>query len=144
MRWPLPWPKSSRQQAILFGRDLLIAFLVVALVMAALFAYTRVWPPMVVVESASMQHSNTESSIGVIDTGDLVLVQGVAAAGDVVTYIEGRATGHSTYGDYGDVIVFIKPGAASASTPLIHRAMAYVVRNETAGGGGPAAPPPPL
>ena len=167
MRWPLPWPKSWRQKsepqaagpgpegeptgeaaeekpkslrrsALLFLRDLAIAFLVVALVMAALFAYTGVWPPMVVVESASMQHSNTESFIGVIDTGDLVLVQDVAAAGDVVTYIEGRATGHSTYGDYGDVIVFIKPGAASASTPLIHRAMAYVVRNETAGADVPA------
>src|SRR3972149_6736684 len=144
MRWPLPWPKSWRQKAGAPGAGPgprgapAIAFLVVALVMAALFAYTGVWPPMVVVESASMQHSNTESFVGVIDTGDLVLVQGVAAAGDVVTYIEGRATGHSTYGDYGDVIVFIKPGAASASTPLIHRAMAYVVRNETAGADVPA------
>src|SRR3990172_3971719 len=115
MRWPLPWPrswrdktpptdeaaeeedeeekkpKSLREQAILFARDLLIAFIIVALVMAALFAYARVWPPMVVVDSASMQHSNTESSIGVIDTGDLVLVQAVGVAPDVVTYLDATA-----------------------------------------------------
>src|SRR3989304_487205 len=141
MRWPLPWPKSWRQKsepqaggpgpegeptgeaaeekpkslrrsALLFLRDLAIAFLVVALVMAALFAYQGVWRPMVVGESASMQHSNTESFVGVIDTGDLVLVQGVAAAGDVVTYIEGGAPGPPPHGDYGAGTVFIKPGGA--------------------------------
>src|SRR3990170_822841 len=152
MRWPLPWPKSwrkeappeaeepeeerpktLREQVLLFARDLAVAFLIVAIVMGLLFAYARVWPPMVVVESNSMQHSDAESFVGVIDTGDLVLVQAVGTAGDVVPYIEGRATGHATYGDYGDVIVFAKPGAALTSTPIIHRAMAYVVRNTTAG-----------
>ena len=152
MRWPLPWPKSwrkeappeaeepeeerpktLREQVLLFARDLAVAFLIVAIVMGLLFAYARVWPPMVVVESNSMQHSDAESFVGVIDTGDLVLVQAVGTAGDVVPYIEGRATGHATYGDYGDVIVFAKPGAALTSTPIIHRAMAYVVRNATGG-----------
>ena len=153
MRWPLPWPRSwrretppepeepeeeetpktLRQQVLLFARDLAVAFLVVAIVMGILFAYTRVWPPMVVVESNSMQHSNTESFVGVIDTGDLVLVQAVGTAGDVVPYIDGRATGHRTYGDYGDVIIFAKPLRPLSSTPIIHRAMAYVVRNATGG-----------
>ena len=155
MRWPLPWPrswrdktpptdeaaeeedeeekkpKSLREQAILFGRDLLIAFIIVALVMAALFAYARVWPPMVVVESASMQHSNTESSIGVIDTGDLVLVQAVGVAPDVVTYLDATApsgpnTGFATYSNYGDVIIFNAPCNSPDATPIIHRAMVYV------------------
>ena len=152
MRWPLPWPKSwrkesppkaeepeeerpktLREQVLLFARDLAVAFLIVAIVMGLLFAYARVWPPMVVVESNSMQHSESESFVGVIDTGDLVLVQVVGTARDVVPYVEGRATGHQTYGEYGDVIVFAKPRAALTSTPIIHRAMAYVVRNATGG-----------
>src|SRR5574342_1220092 len=152
MRWPFPWPKawrekappkdeeeadeeeeekpkSLKQQALLFGRDVLLAFLVVAIVMGILFAYTRVWPPMVVVESDSMQHANAESSIGVIDTGDLVLVQTVGSPADIVTYLEARAIGYETYSNFGDVIVFNAPGYPLDATPIIHRAMVYVVPN---------------
>ena len=126
-------PKSLRQQVLLFARDLAVAFLIVAIVMGLLTAYARVWPPMVVVESESMQHSDSESFVGVIDTGDLVIVQAVGTAVDVVSYVEGRATGHATYGDFGDVIVFIKPRTPLTSTPIIHRAMAYAVRNASGG-----------
>ena len=150
-RWPFPWPKgwrkeallkvqepeaeerprSLRESAVLFARDLAVAFLVVAIFMGALFAYTQVWPPMVVVESNSMQHSDVESFVGVIDTGDLVLVQAVRQAADVVTYVEGRVTGHATYSNYGDVIIFHPPGASLSSTPIIHRAIAYVSLHNT-------------
>lgn len=131
-------PKALRESAILFARDVAVAFLVVAIVLGAMFAFTQVWPPMVVVESDSMQHSNTESFIGVIDTGDLVLVQSVRQRVDVVTYVQGRATGHATYSDFGDVIIFARPGASPTSTPIIHRAMAYVLPNASAGADVPA------
>jgi len=162
MRWPLPWPKSwreaappeggppeegddegeekpksLREQVILFARDIAIAFLVVAIVMGALFTYTRVWPPMVVVESDSMQHSGKTSSIGVIDTGDLVLVQTVSLASDIITYEEGRSQGYETYSNYGDVIIFHSPSSPPDATPIIHRAMVYVVPNP---GGGVDVP----
>jgi signal peptidase len=114
-------------------RDLAVAFLLVAIVMASLFAFTRVWPPMVVVESSSMQHSSTESFVGVIDTGDIVLVQSVLGRRDVVTYVEGRASGYTTYGDYGDVIIFRKFGREDL-TPVIHRAIMFLEWNETAQG----------
>ena len=39
--------KKMKKTLIGIGRDLLIAFLVVLLVMLILFAYCRVWPPMV-------------------------------------------------------------------------------------------------
>lgn len=131
-------PKSLRESAILFARDIAVAFLVVAIVLGAMFAYTQVWPPMVVVESDSMQHSDAESFIGVIDTGDLVLVQSVRTPGDVTTYIEGRARNHATYSDFGDVIIFQRPGAGPGSTPIIHRAMAYVQPNATSGADVPS------
>lgn len=114
-------------------RDLAIAFLLVAIVMAGLFAYARVWPPMVVVESSSMQHSDERSSVGVVDTGDIVLVQTAPRRPDVATYVDGRARGYSTYGDYGDVIIFRKSGRTDL-TPVIHRPMMFLVWNETSGG----------
>ena len=109
-------------------RDIAIAVLIMVVLLTAIYAYTSVWPPLVVVESSSMQHGHTTSYIGVIDTGDLVFVQAAPARSDVVTYLQGRATGYSTYSDYGDVIVFRlarDPGA----TPIIHRAIMYVLPN---------------
>ncbi len=118
-------------------RDLAIAFLLVAIVMAALFAYARVWPPMVVVESSSMQHSNSESSVGVIDTGDIVLVQNAPRRQDtrldITTYVVGRANNYTTYGDYGDVIIFRKFGRDDL-TPVIHRAIMFLEWNASEGG----------
>ncbi len=107
-------------------RDIAIAVLIMAVILAAIFAYTQVWPPLVVVESSSMQHGDTTSYIGVIDTGDLVFVQAAPTRADVITYVQGRATGYATYGDYGDVIVFRLARDPSA-TPIIHRAIMYVI-----------------
>ncbi len=109
-------------------RDIAIAVLIVVVILGGIYAYTQIWPPLVVVESSSMQHSDSVSYIGVIDTGDLVFVQAAPARGDVVTYLQGRATGYSTYGDYGDVIIF-RIARDPTATPIIHRAIMYVVPN---------------
>jgi signal peptidase I len=105
------------------ARDLLVAGIIVILVLVGIYAYTGVWPPLVVVESRSMQHSGTESSLGVIDTGDMVFQQAAPTRADVVTYLEGRASGYATYGDFGDVIIFRH---GSDPTPVIHRAIMYI------------------
>ena len=105
------------------ARDLLVAGIIVVVFLAAVYLYTGVWPPLVVVESASMQHSDQESFLGVIDTGDMVFQQAAPTRADVVTYLEGRATGYVTYGDYGDVIIFRRAGNP---TPVIHRAIMYI------------------
>jgi len=122
--------KHVKRATLLLTRDVIIAFIIVGIIMAAIVAYSQVWPPMVVIESNSMQHSNDESYIGTIDTGDLVLVKKAPYKSDVTTYIEGRASGYITYSDYGDVIVFRKYGITD-TTPIIHRAMVYVIKNET-------------
>src|SRR5947209_5386566 len=101
-------------------RDLLVAGIIVVIVLVGIYVYTGVWPPLVVVESQSMQHSGTESYLGVIDTGDMVFQQAAPNRGDVVTYLEGRASGYATYSDYGDVIIFRH---GSDPTPVIHRAI---------------------
>ena len=78
-----------------------------------------------------MQHSNQTSFIGVADTGDIVLVQAVPGPPEVVTYVEGRARGEGTYGDFGDVIIFRRPTQAKA---VIHRPLVRLLWNETARG----------
>jgi signal peptidase len=111
-------------------RDVGLAFLIVLVIMLVLYAYSGIWPPMVVIESESMQHSDDTSYIGTIDTGDLVLVKKVTGKGDVVSYIEGRAIGYRTYGDYGDVVIY-RRGGSYITTPIIHRAILWVEWNST-------------
>src|SRR5438445_10602786 len=57
------------------GRDLLVAAIIVVVFLAAIYAYARVWPPLVVVESSSMQHSRQETVLGVLATGDMLYHQ---------------------------------------------------------------------
>ena len=128
-------PLGRRQSAVLFLRDVVVAVVVVVVIIAAVVVYTQVWPPMVVVESESMQHSNTQSYIGVIDTGDLVLVQATPSRNDVVTWVEGKASGHRTYGDFGDVIIFRPTTHSLTSTPIIHRPIFYALWNFSSGQG---------
>ena len=85
---------------------------------------------MVVIESKSMQHAE-ESAIGVIDTGDIVIVKKVTSTDEVVTCLEAVATGHATYGELGDVVIYYKPGMAK---PIIHRAICDLTYNSTGGG----------
>ena len=114
-------------------RDLLLAVAVFAIIFGGLLGYTRSWPPMATVASGSMAHAEDASAIGVLDPGDLVLVQAAAARSDVVTYLEGRASGYRTYGDFGDVLLFEAPGEPAGSV-YVHRAMAFVTWNATARG----------
>lgn len=128
------WIKPSRipkryQSIATFLRDAAVAAAFVALVLLAMFAYTGLWPPLVVVESNSMMHSDdNHSNIGTIDTGDLVLVKKVNSLSDIETYMDSQISGHKTYGDYGDVVIY-KRGGSDASTPIIHRALIYLEIN---------------
>jgi signal peptidase len=124
-------PKREGYLSILKG--FIAIGLIIGLIFLAMFAYSGLWPPIVVVESDSMQHSDSRSSIGTIDTGDIVIVQKVRGSQDVATYLEGIANGHKTYGEYGDVVTYMKYGE-DGSTPIIHRAICEIVYNETGHG----------
>ncbi len=101
------------------ARDVIISLIIVAVIFGGLYAYAGVWPPIVVIESGSMQHGS-DSHIGTIDTGDIVIVKKVYSPDDITTYIEGRMKGYQTYGDYGDVIIY------NYQRSIIHRAIAYL------------------
>jgi signal peptidase len=110
--------------------DFIGALIILLLLIGTLYTYTGNWPPLVVVQSGSMQHSDTESSVGVIDTGDLVFVKKVDDTSRIVTYVEGKQKGQSSYDAYGDVIIF-KPNGNSSKTAIIHRAVILLVWNGT-------------
>ncbi|MDG6220191.1 MAG: S26 family signal peptidase, partial [Candidatus Thermoplasmatota archaeon] len=145
-----------KKEAFSLARDVIIAMVIVGIILGSVVLYTGNWPPLVVVESGSMRHSQ-DSAIGPIDAGDLVLVKAVNSRQDVITYLEGVERQHvqildgqgvleyqfnhtgtrspySTYGEAGDVIVYYKNGDR-ADTPIIHRAILWVEYNSTGGGG---------
>jgi len=121
--------------------DILVAIIIVLIIIIAIYGYTRTWPPVVVVESGSMQHpkllnndvyessEDYDSKLGVIDTGDIVMVKRVNSEDDIITWAEGKEKGYKTYGEYGDVIIYDKNG--KGGTPVIHRAIVYIRVNET-------------
>jgi len=116
-RKPIYW----RARDSLFFEPL-VALAIVVVLLVSLFAYTQNWPPIYVVESNSMQHGSNDQ-IGLINTGDLVLAQKTSLSG-ITPYVSGLQTGYSTYGEYGDVLLYWPNG--QGSTPVIHRAILYL------------------
>ena len=113
-----------------YAIDLLSSVSAVVLVGVLLFAVSGVWPPLVAIESPSMTPN--------IHTGDLVFVMeeerfpGDAAHGDtgVVTAHAASAADYTEFNRPGDVIVYA-PDGDNATTPIIHRAMFWVEKNES-------------
>ncbi|HVL48527.1 MAG TPA: S26 family signal peptidase [Candidatus Thermoplasmatota archaeon] len=114
------------------AKDALILVGTFVVVLGGLYLYTGLWPPAVIVESGSMMHREDEvvvvpllrsyGRVGTIDPGDLVFVKKVNGKDDVETWAMG---GDVYYGKSGDVIVYYKLGNRK-TTPIIHRAIAYV------------------
>lgn len=126
--------ETPRNVAIGILKDVAISGAIVGGLLLVLYLFSGVWPPMVVIESSSMMHG-ADSQLGVIDTGDLTLVQKVQDRGDIITYIEATCRtnpnyGFKEYGDFGNVIVYRKNG--KAETPVIHRAIAWIEYNASA------------
>ena len=122
------------------GRDIAVAFIIVAVIMLSLYAYCGIWPPMVVIESGSMEHPPDDftriSYVGIIDTGDMVFVKKVNGVDDVITYVQGEGTDYSKYGSYGDVVVY-RPngleylGSGTPVVPIIHRLVVCLELNSS-------------
>ena len=102
---------------------------------ASIIIYAGTTTPFYTVESGSMMHSD-RSQIGIIDTGDMILVRDPSKT-NITTYVEGHAAGYKKFGDYGDVIIY-----KNGSSTIIHRAMVYLEYDSgdwTARGLGPVS-----
>ncbi|AGO61794.1 MULTISPECIES: S26 family signal peptidase [Ferroplasma] len=102
-----------------------IAAVIIALV--GITVYSGVFPPASVVESYSMEHS-AQWQYGIIDEGTVVLVKKVNNINDIVTYVQGRSSNISTYGEYGNVILYHN---SALNVVTIHRAIFYLEWNGT-------------
>jgi len=124
---------SKAAKALDSLKGVIVALVVVGVIILGLWAYSGIWPPLVVIESPSMQHSSTRSYIGVIDTGDLVIVKKVPGSDSIRPYLESLPSGYQTYSEYGDVVIY-HPLGNEGITPIIHRALCWVDYNVTGGG----------
>jgi signal peptidase len=124
----LRWLRHSDEEWVVFGRELVKSAAVVALVGLVLFGVSGVWPPMVAVESGSMEPH--------MFRGDLVFLleehrfaSGAAVQGTGITpYQQAVDTGYRKFGSYGDVVVYKPPGRGGS--PIIHRARFWVSAGE--------------
>ena len=113
---------------LMFLREMLTSMATVAAVGLLLFAMSGVWPPMVAVESGSMDPN--------MQKGDLIFVTEPgrfapdAARGDtgVVSHQTGEEVGYRTFNNYGTVIVYDHAG--NVGPPIIHRARFWVEEGE--------------
>ena len=113
----------------LFTRDVVSSVLAVALLGMYLFAISGVWPPMVAIESGSMEPNMEVNDLVFLMETERFQPEEAHRDTGVVTAAIGSETGYGTYGGDGDVIVF-EPDGNGNTTPIIHRAMFWVEEGE--------------
>lgn len=108
--------RESERPVVSLARDLLWVVAVVGGIALALFLFSGTWPAVVTIESESMVPN--------MNVGDLVLVVDEDRFGPLTTWTEGNQTGYTSFGNYGDVIIY-RPNGADFVHPIIHRAIIY-------------------
>jgi len=129
LRPALAWFRSTDHGFVMFVREIAVSVVVVLAIGALLFAISGVWPPMVAVESGSMEPN--------LQRGDLVFVMeehrlapdfAVEGTG-IVTAEVAEDREYNRFGGPGDVIVY-RPFGSDSATPVIHRAHFWVEEGE--------------
>jgi signal peptidase len=117
---------TANDGPLLFLRELLLSLSIVAIIGIVLFAVSGIWPPMVAVESNSMEpHINKYDLVFVTEPGRFAPPnanqQGLIMA-------ETGDQGHVSFGRSGSVIVYDEPN--TRGSPIIHRARFAVDQGE--------------
>jgi len=117
----------------LFLRDLGTSVAAVLLLGVYLFAISGVWPPMVAIESGSMEPNMQVNDLAFVMDSDRFQPGASEDIGPgdtgVVTAAVGAETGYGQFGRNGDVIVY-QPDGNGQRTPIIHRAMFWAEAGE--------------
>ncbi len=119
--------RTTTNPVVVFVREIVVSAMIVGLIGAVLFSISGVWPPMVAVESGSMEPN--------MQKGDLIFVTEpgrfpapFADDAGIVTRRAGSQEGHVQFGTPGSVVVYRPPGRFGP--PIIHRAQFYVSEGE--------------
>ena len=123
------WFLTTDDETVMMTRDVLSSVAIVAAVALLLFGVSGIWPPLVAVESGSMEPNMQRGDlVFVVEDGRFAGSNTIADTG-VVTLERGQEAGYTKFGNPGDVIVF-RPNGNPATTPVIHRAHFWVEKNE--------------
>ncbi len=123
------WLLESDSRAGTAIRDIATIVAIIVISGSLLVGISGTWPPLVAVESGSMEPN--------IEQGDLVFIvdegrfagDGAVAGTDIVTAQHGHESGYERFGEAGDVIIFL-PNGDPTKTPTIHRAQFRVDEGE--------------
>jgi signal peptidase len=126
----LTWFLNSPNGSVVFVRDVVSSVAAVAAIGLVLFAISGIWPPLVAVESGSMEpHMSKGDLVFIVDEQRYAPQSAVHDTG-VSTHTSAQAAnGYSKFGNYGDVVVY-RPYGDRGRTPIIHRARFYVEEGE--------------
>ena len=127
------WFWTTDEGAVLYVRDVVTSVGAVLMVGLLLFAISGIWPPMVAVESGSME-PNMERGDLVFVVSDDRFVPDEAPTHDgestgVIPADRAEEVGHTEFNRHGDVIIY-RPDGDERRTPVIHRAMLWVEDGE--------------
>lgn len=125
----IKWFIHTEDTTVTLLRETLSTVLIISVVALLLFSISGVWPPMVAVESGSMEPE--------LSRGDLVFTveehrfspETTYNSTGVVTHQTATQTGYRVFGEPGDVIIY-RPDGDSSRTPVIHRAHFWVNKSE--------------
>ncbi|MFC6719669.1 S26 family signal peptidase [Natrialbaceae archaeon GCM10025810] len=119
------WFLKTNDGTIVLLRDVLSSVAIVAVIGLLLFAVSGVWPPLVAVESGSMEPNMERGDLIFVVDEDRYAGDGAAAGTGIVTAATGEDSGYEKFGGDGDVIIF-QPNGNDRATPVIHRAQYHV------------------
>lgn len=122
------WLAGTDHPTVRFVREVVSTVVVVALIGAVLFLISGVWPPLVAVESGSMEPHMFRGDLVFVVAPSRFAGSAQGASDGIITRDEGEAIEYSKFGEHGDVIVY-RPNGGSA-TPVIHRAHFWVHEGE--------------
>lgn len=123
------WFLNSDDGAVVVTRDIASSVAIVAVIGLLLFGISGVWPPLVAVESGSMEPNMERGDLIFIVDDDRFVGDDPIEGTGIVTAESGLENGHERFGESGDVIIF-RPDGDDHRTPVIHRAHFWVEEDE--------------
>ncbi|SFR32455.1 S26 family signal peptidase [Halogeometricum limi] len=125
---PLHRLLHAQDGVLLFVREVLVSVSAVVALGLLLFAISGVWPPMVAVESGSMEPEMYRGDLVFITAPDRFTPGYAFEDTGIVTVDIGTEEGYTSFGGAGSVVVFDPP--SRIGSPIIHRAHFHVEKGE--------------
>lgn len=124
----LPGFLTPESDAALLVRDVAAALSIGAVAGLVLFAISGVWPPLVAVESESMEPHLQRGDLVFVSEPDRFTPEAPDSESALVPADAGRDIEYQSLGDHGSVVVYAPPGWNGS--PIIHRAHRWVEEGE--------------